>query len=91
MPAVVAEEDEPRDADRARRARSGARTIQITPSTAIVDEPDHHDRAEQPADAVRAVLLDHEDADQDRDRERHDVRARTAASRPRALRWRRAR
>ena len=28
----------------------------------------HHDRAEQPADAVRAVLLDREDADQDRRR-----------------------
>ena len=30
------------------------------PSAAIVDEPDDHDRAEQPADAVRAVLLDDE-------------------------------
>ena len=53
---------------------AGSRTIQTTPSTASVDEPDHHDRAEQPADAARAVLLDDEEADDDRHRERHDLR-----------------
>ena len=44
------------------------------------DEPDDHDRAEQPADPVCAVLLNHEQPDQDHDGDRHDVRAGTAAS-----------
>ena len=45
-------------------------------------EPADHHRAEQPADAVGAVPLNREDADEDRHRDRHDVRLRTAASRP---------
>ena len=36
------------------------------------DEPDHHDRPEQPADARRAAPLNHEQADQDGERDRQD-------------------
>ena len=49
-------------------------------------EPDDHDRTEQSADPVRAVFLNHEQADQNRDGDRHDVRAEAAASRLRGLR-----
>ena len=38
------------------------------------DKPDHHDRAEQPSQSVGPVLLDHEQADQDGDGNRHHVR-----------------
>jgi hypothetical protein len=38
------------------------------------DEPDHHNRSEHPADAVRAVPLDREHPDQDDDRDQHHVR-----------------
>ena len=44
------------------------------PSSAIVDEPQHHHRPEQAADAMRAELLHHEQRDQDHHRQRHDVR-----------------
>ena len=39
---------------------AGSRTIQTMPEHREDDEPDDHDRAEQPADAVRPVLLNHE-------------------------------
>ena len=45
-----------------------------TPIAAITSEIDQHDRAEQLADPVRAVALDGEQADQDRERDPHDVR-----------------
>ena len=38
------------------------------------DEPQHHHRTKQPADQMRAVLLDREDPDQNRHGDRHDVR-----------------
>ena len=52
----------------------GALTIQLHPEDSDRDEPQHHHRTEQPADAVRAVLLDGEDPDQNDDRDRHDIR-----------------
>jgi hypothetical protein len=38
------------------------------------DEPEHHDRTKQPAHTVGAVLLNGEDADENHDGDRHDIR-----------------
>ena len=51
----------------------------ITPSTAMRHEIDQHDRAEQQPDLGRAARLDREQADQDADRDRDDVRLRSPA------------
>ena len=49
VPAVLAEERTPRGGDRPPSARPGSRTSHTMPSTAITDEPHHHDRPEQSA------------------------------------------
>ena len=68
VPAVLAEERDARAAGRPPSARSGSRTIQRDAEHRDDHEPDDHDRAEQPADPVRAVPLNREHADQDRRR-----------------------
>ena len=47
------------------RITAGCSTMCITPSTAIVDEIDQHDRAEHQPDLGRAARLDREQPDQD--------------------------
>ena len=81
VPAVLAKErDGVSRIDR--REHDRCRTSQLMPSAAIMRNQTDHDRAEQPADPVGAVLLNREDADQDDHGDRHDVRRRTAAWRP---------
>ncbi len=48
--------------------------IHRTPRHGDREEPDHHDWAEQVPDTVRAVFLDGEHADQNRDGDRHHIR-----------------
>ena len=57
-------DEEPHGVQRIERQQHrGLADDPATPSTAMHDEPDAHDRPEQRADAARAALLDQEQAD----------------------------
>ena len=73
MPAVITEE-----CDRVARIDCGQHDRLLDQPTDAQggdhDEPEHHHRAEQAAHPVRAVLLNREHDDQNRDGDRHHVR-----------------
>ncbi len=65
--------EEAQGVDRIKRQDDGRRGADVGGAKhADRDKPDHHDRTEDTADACGAVALDQEQADQNRDRHRHD-------------------